>query len=253
MEDRIPAHGIGIVLGKHEGILSNQVVRYSRGEFYSTIDTLALEAPLTVFLNGARELATMRTPGADRDLAVGMLFTSGRIPRHADVDAARFRETEETVHLEWGGVSRWKNTGAPQRPVPEAGPPTPLAELAAHLLEMRAVLEERQRLHRHTGATHCAMFFDHDRSQLSFGEDVGRHNAFDKCVGSALRRGALDRAHHAVVTSRLSHEIVTKAIRAEIRVLAGFSVATSIAVDLARGSGLTLVGRLRDDTMIIYE
>ena len=249
MERNMPDRVAGDVLGSHDQLTSNRVVRYFEGRFQPTIDTVAQESPLAVYLNGRKAAHAMRTPGADRDLAVGLLLTSGRIPQWTDFKAIEFQESDAAIRL------LCPDADGPAVPFPEPLPPLglPMAELAEQLLDMRAVLEERQRLHRHTGATHCAMFFDQDCAPLSVGEDVGRHNAFDKCVGGALRQGMLDRAHHAVITSRLSHEIVSKAIWAGVRVLAGFSVATSIAVDLAREHCLTLAGRLKDETMIIYE
>ena len=238
----------GEILGSGEGILSNQVVHYLRGQFNAAMDTVALEAPLAVYLNGEEAASTMRTPGADRDLAVGLMITSGRMPRDLDYACLGFTDEDGAVRLDWDGARRAAAGDESRKDLPE-----PLARMAEQLLSMRAVLEERQRLHRHTGATHCAMFFDRQCAPLSFGEDVGRHNAFDKCVGSAARQGCLDAAHHAVVTSRLSHEIIRKAVSARVRVLAGFSAATSIAVEMARKNDIVLVGRLRDETMIIYD
>ena len=235
--------------GGRDQLLSSSVVRYVRGEFRQSIDAVALEVPLEILLNGRRTVTTMRTPGADIDLALGQLLTSGLVPHYVQFEFLDFQETDEAIQVHCPVAGRF--------PAPEPGArqamETPMAELAAKLLAMRATLEERQRLHRHTGATHCAMFFDQDCAPVSFGEDVGRHNAFDKCVGDAVRRAALARARHAVITSRLSHEIVSKAVRTGISVLAGFSVATSNAVDMAREHGMVLVGRLRDETMVIYE
>ncbi len=242
----------GNILASHEQLLSNQVTRYHRGQFHPSIDTVALEAPLAVFLNGRQAAETMRTPGADKDLALGLLLTSGHIPGSVGFETIEFHETDSAIRLRCPIAGRFPTPKPGSRPAAQSDLGPPLAELAQQLLSMRATLEERQRLHRHTGATHCAMFFDQACEPLSFGEDVGRHNAFDKCVGNAIRHGGLDRAHHAVVTSRLSHEIVNKAVRAGVRVLAGFSVATSIAVDMARDHGMVLVGKLRDEAMIIY-
>jgi FdhD protein len=111
---------------------------------------------------------------------------------------------------------------------------------------------QTQRVFRETGGTHGAALYDRLGLRLAFAEDIGRHNALDKAVGAAMRTGDLSRARVALVSSRLSFEMVQKAAAAGIEILAGISAATSLGVQLAARQGMTLVGFLRGDRLNVY-
>lgn len=130
-----------------------------------------------------------------------------------------------------------------------AGP----AVRATTLQQAVASMERRQPVFGETGGLHAAAVFRDDGRHLVSREDVGRHNAVDKVLGFALLTEALplDR-HFLVVSGRASFEILQKALRARIPVVAAVSAASSLAVDFARESGMTLVGFVRDGRMVIY-
>ena len=122
------------------------------------------------------------------------------------------------------------------------------ADIAALMARMRA----RQTIFAATGGSHGAALFDSDLNLLAVAEDLGRHNALDKVIGAGLmQRGSL--AHcGAALSSRLSLEMVAKALRAKLEILMAVSAPTSLAIAVAEKFGLTLCGFARDDRVTVY-
>ncbi|HUZ40980.1 MAG TPA: formate dehydrogenase accessory sulfurtransferase FdhD [Acidimicrobiales bacterium] len=245
-------------------------------------DTLAGEEPLELRVSGRSMAVTMRTPGADFDLAAGFLVSEGVITRTDELVSMRYC-TGKTV----SDVNRFNvldlelghSVAPPDESVARAFFTTSSCGLCGkasidavrtrsafdvHDDELRVTpkmlvsLPERlraaQRVFEKTGGLHAAALFDGASSELLvLREDVGRHNAVDKVVGWALREGRLPlRGALLLVSGRASFELVQKAVMAGVPMLCAVSAPSSLAVDLAEESGMTLVGFLRDPSMVVY-
>jgi FdhD protein len=261
-----------------------EVVRVAGGTAERRPDAVAVEEPLEVRVDGETVAVTMRTPGADGDLALGFLLAEGMITGAADVGSVAHcgRPGDEgygnvvDVHSAGGHRidpervlegRRWSTTssacgvcgrrsidGLLSRCAPVGDAPV-LA--ASGILRCMARLSELQPVFSRTGGLHAAAAFGDGEDLLASAEDVGRHNAVDKVVGALLRRGMAGtpdgaRARLLAVSGRTSFEIVQKAAAAGIPVVAGVSAPSSLAVELARGAGIALVGFARGDRLNVY-
>jgi FdhD protein len=227
---------------------------------------------------GARSLLiTMRTPGADLDLVRGLLFTEGLVASAADIGPLQHCEDvppEAAGNVVMGalrpgaklveehavrvglvtsacGVCGKSTLEAVAGTAPRVGEGPRLAREV--LLALPAALAGRQALFARTGGLHGAALFSADGRLLAVAEDVGRHNAVDKVVGEALRFGRVP-LHDTLllVSGRAGFEIVHKARRAGIPVLASVSAPSSLAIALARDGGQTLIGFLRAGGFNVY-
>ena len=257
------------------------VLRLRAGVAVQRPDTLAAEEPLEIRVGGRPLTVTMRTPGDDFDLAMGFLVGEGVVHRTADVVGARYC---------LGATADGSNTYNVVEVQLAAGVPPPDPSLERNFYttsscglcgkasldavrtqavwsvaddplrldpETLSALPERlraaQRVFDSTGGLHAAGLFNAAGELLVLREDIGRHNAVDKVVGHALREGLLPlRSTILMVSGRASFELVQKAVMAGIPMLAAVSAPSSLAVDLAEESGLTLVGFLRGDSMNVY-
>jgi FdhD protein len=121
------------------------------------------------------------------------------------------------------------------------------------LLRLPDRMRKEQARFDNTGGIHAAALFDYSGELLGVAEDVGRHNAFDKLVGENLLAGRLPFTHRIVILSgRASFELVQKALRAGVSILAAIGAPSSLAVNLSVASGLTLVGFMRENHCNIY-
>lgn len=242
------------------------------------MDAIAVEEPLEIRVAEESLAVTMRTPGSDPALAIGFLFAEGIIGSLADVGTVRHcgDPTEEgygniiDVSPGPGVVLDPENLATSRR-----GTLTTAAcgvcgrrsidDLLARcvaldsekvppeeLLAAVSALAKGQALFSATGAVHGAAAYDAAGQELALAEDVGRHNAVDKVVGRLLYDGTLEQARVLAVSSRISFEIVQKAIVAGIGAVAAVSGPTSLAVDLAKRSGLTLAGFVRPPKLNLY-
>jgi len=281
-------------------------------------DTLAVEEPLEIRVNGTRLAVTMRTPVHDFSLAVGFALSEGIIRSADDVTSVRYCQKDQgpkglnpigrldvgaetsaalasplTLGSFSGPSAGLEDTSdnvvditlAPH--VPELATATqrqlvvnsscglcgrqsldevhqngcyPLTEQSDFTLDEHTVmglpdkLSENQKVFAKTGGLHGAGIYDVDADEiLVVREDVGRHNAVDKVLGWALMEGLLPLSRHILVTSsRASFELVQKAAMAGMPMLVAVSAPSSLAVELAKEAGMTLVGFTRGHRCVIY-
>jgi FdhD protein len=244
-------------------------------------ETLAVEEPLEIRVNGSPITVTMRTPGSDFELAQGFLLTEGIITRRDDVASIRYCSgagpdgvntynvlditlassvpaPDTDVTRNFYTTSSCGVCGKASLDAVRLSSRYPVGDHVMHvgadiLTAMPKRLRSAQKVFATTGGLHGAAMFDVDGAMLAAREDIGRHNAVDKVIGWALEndRIPLDTAV-LLVSGRASFELTQKAVMAGVPVLAAVSAPSSLAVDLACESGLTLVAFLRGDSMNIY-
>lgn len=253
-----------------------------RGEHSTTRpDTLVVEEPLELRVDGTALAVTMRTPGHDVELAHGFLLTEGVITSGHDIAVARYcdgvdDEGQNTynvldISLADGvpppepGVERnfyttsscgvcGKGSLDAVRLQTRHSPAADAVQIKASVLAgLPDKLRGAQKVFDTTGGLHAAALFDADGEMLVVREDVGRHNAVDKVVGWAVENGRVPlRGIVLMVSGRASFELSQKAVMAGIPILAAVSAPSSLAVDLAEECGLTVVGFLRGENMNLY-
>ena len=244
-------------------------------------DTLVVEEPLEIRVNGTPVTVTMRTPGADFELAQGFLLTEGLIGAREDVATVRYcqgagddgmntynvldvtlapdvpapdvdvtRNFYTTSSCGVCGKSSLEAVRLSSRHSPGDDPATVRADVLGAMPDQ---LRAAQKVFAATGGLHGAALFGVDGSMLAVREDIGRHNAVDKVIGWALESGRIPAAGSVLLVSgRASFELTQKAVMAGIPILAAVSAPSSLAVDLAAQSGLTLVAFLRGDSANVY-
>jgi FdhD protein len=229
-------------------------------------DLLAVEEPLQIRVNGRDLSITMRTPGHDRELAAGFLFTEGILKTPADVLAIDTGENSVSLTLADGvdpGTARNFYTTSSCGVCGKASIDSLHASgctMLPHVLVRREVihvlpekLRATQSVFEHTGGLHGAGLFDAEGNLERVREDVGRHNAVDKLIGAAFLDGRLPLAGKILMLSgRASFELVQKAVMAGIPVAAAVGAPSSLAVQTALRFGMTLVGFVRNERFNIY-
>jgi FdhD protein len=238
-------------------------------------DALAVEGPLQIRLDGAPWSVTLRTPGDDRDLVLGLLFSEGVLEVPEDVLDCEERISSvdgiaDAVHLRLRpGAGSAKNPSARRLasnsscgacgtvdagdlPAITRRKPGGRAFDLSTLPALEGRLRAAQALFARTGGTHAAAVFDADGELLVLKEDVGRHNAVDKAVGFLWGQGRLGKSRVLFVSGRVSYEIVAKASRAGIAALLAVSAPSTLAVKLCAEAGIVLAGFCRGGKATVY-
>lgn len=253
---------------------------------HSTPDLMAVEEPLEIRIGfgrlGNREQknlsVTMRTPGHDYELAIGFLFTEGIIDTYDQIESIKYcadvgkqEERENVVRVELRpevildveklqrhfytssscGVCGKSSIESVHVSCLRLEDSVRVKSNVIHSLADK--LREAQQIFEHTGGLHAVGLFDSGGKLMLTREDVGRHNAMDKIVGACLFKKEIPLSNHLLMVSgRASFELVQKAIKAGVQVMAAVGAPSSLAVSLAKDFGMTLLGFVRNSSYNIY-
>jgi FdhD protein len=263
-----------------ESMTTVSITRYEGQELLDSLDVLAVEEPLEIAVHCNVDgkpvekniSVTMRTPGNDDELALGFLFTEGIIrdcsqlhdillPADNRVVVVMRKNESPVLH----GVERnfyttsscgvcGKSSVDAIRSV-SAFPPTQdkIAIDSTLLFGLQEKLNHQQPVFERTGGLHASALFDLQSNLVLLREDVGRHNALDKVIGASLKSGTLPLSKSILLLSgRASFELIQKASMAGIKIVAAIGAPSSLAVQLAEESDITLVAFLRRTRFNVY-
>ncbi|MFP3868254.1 MAG: formate dehydrogenase accessory sulfurtransferase FdhD [Desulfobacteraceae bacterium] len=256
-------------------IVKAKVWKYTPPELLAVDEPVAPEELLAVSIDGDICQFLLYLPGQEKDLALGFLFSSGFIGGMEDIRTIEFYPPDPEadkcalVEVRLTELARARGS-APELPVSflrescggwrwstellsRFPPPNRQLQIkAGDLTALMAILPQKQEIFQRTGATHALAVADVQGYIILSAEDVGRHNAFDKVIGQALLEGITLHDKIALLSGRVSYEMVFKAARAGIPLLAAVSAPTHLAIRLAEALGLTLAGFVRGSRMNIY-
>jgi FdhD protein len=248
-----------------------------------TDDILATEEPLEIRLefssHGKRITksisVTMRTPGNDAELAVGFLYTEGIIKSAGDVTEVKVAGknnanvvivvldssvTPDVERLERNFYTTSSCGVCGKASIEAVRTTCEILDTKDHLrlphhiiYGLPDILRQHQSIFEHTGGLHACALFDIEGKLVLTREDVGRHNALDKLIGTAFNNGLLPLNNHVLLLSgRASFELIQKSAMAGIKIVAAVGAPSSLAVQMAEDWGMTLIGFLRGERFNIY-
>lgn len=236
--------------------------RYASGQWQTLEAEGVCEASVSLTVNNRTWLTWMCSPAALEALAVGFLLTEGFITSLADIASVRVcpdgTNVDVWLHRDVMPPQRWARasgcvggvTAQPWgRPLPRVTNGGPLPACAVGVL--MAQLYEAQQVYRTVGGIHASALSD-GRSIYALAEDIGRHNTLDKLAGQCLLNHVVMTESLLLTTGRLSSEMVGKAAHMGVPIVISRSAPTSLAIELAKRCGLTLIGYARRDTFNVY-
>jgi FdhD protein len=271
-----------------ERVVNVDLTHWQENEQQQREDHLTVEEPFEVRIDHRSVAVIMRTPGHDRELAMGFLFTEGVIRGFNDVEAIEVATDTDGLPLAnvvnvllhnheqqdpSTCIDDYKDRSSFERHFTVSAscglcgknsiadlmlstPPLEVSDLyisATCIYDLSNRLRIGQDVFTHTGGLHAAGLFTSSGELCLLREDVGRHNAVDKIIGHGLLHHTLPYSRHILMVSgRTSFEIIQKALLARIPCIAAISAPSSLAVDLANQCGITLIGFLRDRSMNVY-
>lgn len=254
------------------------VTRWCNFQSTPVDDHLVVEEPLEIRVGNQSLIVVMRTPGHDFELGAGFLYTEGLIQSADDIGAMAYCEDVDgknleniiNIHLVNGKIleeqASWQRNFHANASCGLCGKMTiesvwqeiPPIESSfqidqAVLYKLNDRLRSAQTVFAETGGLHAAGLFNAQGELQIAREDIGRHNAVDKVIGQALLSEQIPLERHILMVSgRASFEIIQKALFARIPAIVAVSAASSLAVELAQGSEMMLIGFMRGKNMTVY-
>lgn len=260
-------------------VIKVNITKVAQGKATLCDDDLAAEEPLEIRLVYGKITerikksisVTMRTPGNDKELGIGFLFTEGIINNSEQVSGVNSEgnileislNENETPFLNNSernfyttsscGICGKSSIDAVRTFSKYKNQPDNIFIKADLLYALPDKLREKQSVFESTGGLHASALFEPDGKFILLREDVGRHNALDKIIGSAFLNNELPLYNKILLLSgRASFELIQKAAMAGIKVIAAVGAPSGLAVDMAKESGITLIGFLRNERFNIY-
>ncbi len=248
------------------------VERWQKGQRSIEQDYIAEEVPISLIYNGVPHVVMLATPTNLEEFALGFSITEGIISHAQELLSTRVYNRANGIEVQLKipehrfqcladkgrnltGRTGCGLCGASTLKQAIRQPPPVHSDLtvkADELITALAEIRQQQKINKLTGSVHAAAWAIPDIGIISVREDVGRHNALDKLIGSLLRTGKAPSTGFLIVTSRASYEMVQKAALVGITLLAAISAPTGLAIRLADEAGLTLVGFARADQHVVY-
>ena len=260
-----------------------EISRFENGKLMAVPDLVSVEEPLGIrlhFFDGQKPCSkdlsiTMRTPGADKELALGFLYSEGIIRSYEEVESIAFLEESDDawvfVNLKGDrkldlanlerhfyttsscGVCGKTSIAAVQKACPVILPQKKWQISQEILCSLPDVLRKSQNNFEFSGGIHACGLFSLNGELIALREDVGRHNALDKLIGSSLQNGMIPIFDYVLLLSgRASFELIQKAGMAGVRFIAAIGAPSSLAVALAEEFDITLVGFLKGNRFNVY-
>ena len=265
-----------------------KTIKYKQNKLSNADDLVSIEEPLEMIVRYKEEnewvdnsiSITMRTPGNDENLVIGLLYNEGIINNFSEIAKTeligekvgqydlqnKIRVTLKNAnnldikHLKrnfltnssCGVCGKTSIDSIEVTCKKKLNPSKPIIK-ASLITKIPNILRQQQSEFSKTGGIHASALFDSDGNQLIVKEDVGRHNALDKVIGQCLKNSKLDNDNQFIACSgRLSFELVQKTLMANIGLLMGVGAPTSLAIDLAKRFDMTLIGFVKSDSFNIY-
>lgn len=248
------------------------VQRWREQQLTQSEDVVAVEVPVALEYNGISHVVMLASPGALEDFALGFSLSEGilknaselydcEIETQADGILVKMQvASERFVSLKEKRRNMTGRTGCglcgaetlQQVFHHPAAVSQSHAVPAQHLLDGMRAMQALQPLQQQSGATHAAAWMNVHGEVVCVREDVGRHNALDKLIGALATAGEDFSQGALLITSRASYEMVQKSAMMGIGVVAAISAPTSLAVQLAQDTGVTLAGFMRDQSYVVY-
>ncbi len=223
-------------------IIQKKIIKQHHSELIETQDIIAVEKDLDIYVNSEPYHHLTYMPGQEIELGLGILFSNKVITNISQIKQIRF---DKVI----GRLDIYLNESIQE--LEEKYPCFQQVSLS-QMGDARTLFLSKGETFKKTGCVHSCLILSSSFKELGFGEDVGRHNAFDKAIGGLVKKDQLEKGYIGIVSSRISYEIIQKAIVLGIGILAGVSAPTSMAIDMADKQFITLIGFFREHRMNIY-
>lgn len=235
-------------------------LRFEYGQVSRSSHEVAVEVPLSIFINNRHYSTAMMSPGMEREFVMGHLFSEGMIKGLEELQSLELegqvaraviqnpgRALDPRMAISSGIGDGSSTVEGPRLPVVRSD----LVVEPDDVLEAVAAISFSQ-LHQAAGGTHSVGLFSRDKQSVVIAEDIGRHNALDKAIGYCLSHGEPTGELFAASTSRISSDMALKCSQAQLPLVVSRGATTSLAVAIAERTGLSIVGFARGRKMNVY-